>query len=48
LLGIACGVGSVVLERLQMEGGKLQNGRDLLNGRVIRPGQVLGGAEPGR
>lgn len=46
-LGIACGFGSVVLERLQMEGGKIQAGRDLLNGRVIRSGQVLGGAGPG-
>jgi methionyl-tRNA formyltransferase len=46
LLAVACGDGSVFLERLQMEGGKPLSGRDLLNGRVTRSGQVLGGAEP--
>ncbi len=49
LVEVACGRGSVVIERAQPEGGKPQAGRDLLNGRFLTEGQRLegsGGASP--
>jgi methionyl-tRNA formyltransferase len=39
---IACGSGSVELLRAQSDNGKPQGARDLLNGRLIQPGQLLG------
>jgi methionyl-tRNA formyltransferase len=39
---VACGSGSVELLRAQSENGKPQGARDLLNGRLIQPGQRLG------
>jgi methionyl-tRNA formyltransferase len=42
---VACGAGTLVLERAQLEGRTAQSARDLLNGRVLEVGQRLGGAE---
>lgn len=39
---VACGTGSVELRRVQAEGRTVQTGRDLLNGRFIQAGQILG------
>jgi methionyl-tRNA formyltransferase len=43
---IACGDGSVEISRAGAEGKNPQSGRDLLNGRLLRPGQQLG-PQPG-
>jgi methionyl-tRNA formyltransferase len=46
-LAIACGESeSVELQRVQWEGGNPQGARDVLNGRSLRAGQVLGVPEP--
>lgn len=42
---VACGAGSVELRRVQAEGRTVQTGRDLLNGRFIQAGQLLGQAQ---
>ncbi|HKO92184.1 MAG TPA: methionyl-tRNA formyltransferase [Polyangiaceae bacterium] len=42
---VACGSGSVELVRAQSENGKPQSARDLLNGRLLQPGQRLGPEE---
>jgi methionyl-tRNA formyltransferase len=39
---VACGSGSVEIVRAGVEGKNPQSGRDLLNGRLLRPGQQLG------
>jgi methionyl-tRNA formyltransferase len=39
---IVCGSGSVELLRAQSENGKPQGARDLVNGRLLQPGQRLG------
>ncbi|HEX4336001.1 MAG TPA: methionyl-tRNA formyltransferase [Polyangiaceae bacterium] len=41
-LWISAGDRAVVLERAQMEGKKAMSGLDLVNGRALRPGDVLG------
>lgn len=40
-LAVQCGHGAVILEELQLPGGKKIRGTDALNGRKIQPGQVL-------
>jgi methionyl-tRNA formyltransferase len=39
---VACGVGSLLLQRGQAEGRNVQAARDLINGRVLEVGQRLG------
>jgi methionyl-tRNA formyltransferase len=41
-LEVACGEGSVEIWRAAAEGKNAQTGRDLINGRVLEPGQRLG------
>lgn len=43
---VACGGGALALVRAQLEGRNPQEARDLLNGRAIEIGQVLGSAAP--
>lgn len=40
-LAVKCGHGAVLLEEVQLPGGKKIRGADALNGRKIQPGQVL-------
>jgi methionyl-tRNA formyltransferase len=42
-LEVACGYGTLELCRAQLEGGKPQTARELQSGRLLRPGQQLGG-----
>ncbi|MEO8184390.1 MAG: methionyl-tRNA formyltransferase, partial [Deltaproteobacteria bacterium] len=42
-LEVACGSGTLELCRAQLEGGKPQTARELQSGRLLRPGQQLGG-----
>jgi methionyl-tRNA formyltransferase len=42
-LEVACGSGTLELCRAQIEGGKPQTARELQSGRLLRPGQQLGG-----
>jgi len=42
---VACGVGSLEIWRAAAEGKNPQSGRDLLNGRLLQPGQQLGPGE---
>jgi methionyl-tRNA formyltransferase len=39
---VACGGGSVEIERAGADGKNPQSGRDLINGRLLQPGQQLG------
>ena len=39
---VACGSGSVAIARAGADGKHPQSGRDLINGRLLRPGQQLG------
>jgi methionyl-tRNA formyltransferase len=39
---VACGGGSVEIARAGADGKNPQSGRDLINGRLLRPGQQLG------
>jgi methionyl-tRNA formyltransferase len=43
---VACGDGSVEIGRAGVDGKNPQSGRDLINGRLLRPGQQLG-PQPG-
>jgi len=42
-LEVACGSGTLELCRAQVEGGKPQTARELQSGRLLQPGQQLGG-----
>jgi len=42
-LEVVCGKGTLELCRAQVEGGKPQSSRELLSGRLLQPGQQLGG-----
>jgi len=44
LIEIACGTGTVALLRAQLEGRKALGARELVSGRAIAAGQLLGGA----
>lgn len=44
-LEIACGRGTLEVRLAQVEGRTVQTARELLNGRVLEPGQRLGGSE---
>jgi len=43
-LEVACGAGTLELCRAQVEGGKPQTARELQSGRLLQPGQQLGGS----